>query len=570
MLVKKWEYKYKNIKREDIDSLSQKFNIPKVISTIILNRKIPLSDIEGYLSKSKKNIINPFDLLDMDKAVERVISAIDKKDKIVIYGDYDVDGITSTALLYDFLKSQGASVSYYIPDRKDEGYGINIMAVNRLTKAGTNLLITVDCGITAIGEVEFAKLQGMDVIITDHHTCKDRIPTAAVAVINPKREDEEYPFDALAGVGVAFKLMLAISMKLGLNTSEYFNRYVDLATVGTIADVVSLTGENRIIVSHGLLRLQNPSRPGLRALFEISGALSKPVTATTIGFAIAPRLNAAGRISTATTSVELLLEETYEKALSAATELNEENKRRQDMEKEILQDALNMIQGDVNFEKKKVIVLAKENWHQGVIGIVASRLCDMFYKPCILISHQNGIGKGSGRSIPTMNLFDALTHCDDLLTEFGGHSVASGLSINMSQFDNFCEKINKYAHSTLSDNDMIPTVKIDCPISSKSISLQSARLITKLEPFGIGNEKPTFSLADVHILSASTIGNENQHLRMRIEKDSISANCIGFGMGSYLEYIKQGAKADIAFTLEINTYMNNESVQLVIKDIKIH
>lgn len=568
MLVKKWEYKFKNLKKEDIDSLSEKFNIPRVISTIILNRKIPFLDVEGYLSKSRKNIINPYELLDMDKAVERIYTAIEKKEKIVIYGDYDVDGITSTAILYDFLLSQGANVSYYIPDRKDEGYGINIMAVNKLTKADTKLMITVDCGITAIGEVEFAKLQGMDVIITDHHTCKERIPTAAQAVINPKREDDEYPFDALAGVGVAFKLMLALAIRLNLNTTEYFDKYADLATIGTIADVVSLTGENRIIVNHGLLKLQKPSRPGIRALLEISGSLSKPVTATTIGFAVAPRMNAAGRLSSATTSVELLLEKDYNKALEIATELNEENKKRQETEKTILEDALNMISNDVNFEKKKVIVLAKENWHQGVIGIVASRLCDMFYKPCILISHTNGIGKGSGRSIPAMNLFDALNSCADHLTEFGGHSVAAGLSINMSEFDSFCEKINKYAQSLLTEDDMIPVVKIDCPISVKSISLQSAKIIERLEPFGIGNEKPSFSISAVKISAISCIGNENQHLRMKIEKDGISVNCIGFGMGNYISHINQGMVADIAFTIETNNYMNKETVQLVLKDIK--
>ena len=569
MLFKKWEYKYKTLKKEEINSISERFGIPKVISTIILNRKISSSDIEAYLSKSIKNIINPYEFLDMEKAVDRICQAIENKEKIVIYGDYDVDGITSTALLYEFLLSQGANVSYYIPDRKDEGYGINIMAVNKLTKSRTKLLITVDCGITAIGEVEFAKLQGMDVIITDHHTCKERIPTAAQAVINPKREDDSYPFDALAGVGVAFKLMLAVAIKLGLNTTEYFDKYVDLATIGTIADVVSLTGENRIIVNRGLLKLQNPTRPGIRALMEISGTLSKPVTTTTIGFAIAPRMNAAGRISSATTSVELMLEKDYQKALEIARELDNENKQRQEMEKTIFEEALQMISADVNFEKKKVIVLAKEGWHQGVIGIVASRLNDMFYKPCILISHSNGIGKGSGRSIAAMNLFDALSHCSDLLTDFGGHAIAAGLSINMPEFDAFAEKINKYAQSLLTEDDMIPVVKIDCPLGSKSLSIQNAKLISKLEPFGIGNERPTFSLLAARVDLVSTVGNENQHLRMKISKDSTTVNCIGFGMGKYASELKHGMLIDIAFTLEINNYMNTESVQLALKDIRV-
>ena len=569
MLVKKWEYKYKNLKKEEINSISERFGIPKVISTIILNRKISCDDISGYLSKSIKNIINPYEFLDMEKAVDRICQAIENKEKIVIYGDYDVDGITSTALLYEFLLTQGADVSYYIPDRKDEGYGINIMAVNKLTKAGTKLLITVDCGITAIGEVEFAKLQGMDVIITDHHTCKERIPTAAQAVINPKREDDTYPFDSLAGVGVAFKMMLAIAIRLGLNTTEYFDKYVDLATIGTIADVVSLTGENRIIVNRGLLNLQNPIRPGIRALMEISGTLSKPVTTTTIGFAIAPRMNAAGRIANATISVELMLEKNYQKALEIAKELDNENKQRQEMEKTIFEEALQMISADINFEKKKVIVLAKEGWHQGVIGIVASRLNDLFYKPCILISHSNGIGKGSGRSIAAMNLFDPPPHLPDFLTDFAGHAIAAGLSINRAEFDAFAEKINKYAQSILTEDDMVPVVKIDCPLGANSLSVQNAKLISRLEPFGIGNEKPTFSLSGARIDLINTVGNENQHLKMKITKDNTTVNCIGFGMGKYAAQLNQGMLIDIAFTLEINNYMNTESVQLALNDIHV-
>lgn len=570
MLVKKWEYKNKALTSEQINLISEKYRIPRVISTIIQNRGIAEEDIQGYLTKSIKNIINPYELLDMEKAVDRIMSALENNEKTVIYGDYDVDGITATSLLYDFLQSQGADVSYYIPDRRDEGYGINIMAVNKLVKQNNKLMITVDCGITAVGEVEFAKLQGMDVIITDHHTCKERLPMAAAAILNPKREDDDYSFDALAGVGVAFKLVLALAVRLGLNTTQCFDKYIDIAAIGTIADVVSLTGENRIIVSKGLAALQNPTRPGIRALLEVSGALSKPVTTATVGFAIAPRLNAAGRISNATSSVELLLEKDYTKALEIAHMLDEENKRRQEMEKHIFEEALEMISSDVNFEKKKVIVLANENWHQGVIGIVASRITERFYKPCILISHSNGTGKGSGRSISTFNLFDSLSHCSDLLTDFGGHSAAAGLSINMSELDAFSEKINKYADSMLSADDMIPLVKIDCNISPSSISVQSAKLIAKLEPFGVGNEKPVFSLMDAAVVYAGAVGNEKQHMRLKISRDGMEVNCIGFSMGKYLEFIKSGSRVDLAFTLEINSYMGNESAQLVLKDIRLH
>ncbi len=568
MLEKKWEYKNKALNQEQINKISKTYKIPRIISTIILNREIPEGEILSYLSKSVKNIIPPYDMLDMEKAVERIFKAVNEREKIVIYGDYDVDGITSTTLLYDFLKSNGADVSYYIPDRKDEGYGINIMAVNKLSRAGNKLMITVDCGITAVGEVEFSKLQGMDVIITDHHTCKERIPTAAEAVINPKREDNDYPFKALAGVGVAFKLVLALAIKLGINTNECFNRYIDIVAIGTIADVVSLTGENRIIVNKGIMAIARSARPGIRALLEVSGALNKPITPITIGFSLAPRLNAAGRLSSATTSVELLLENNYSKALEIAKALDDENKKRQEMERTIFNEAMDMIKADVNFDKKKVIVLAKEDWHHGVIGIAASKINDIFYKPCILISHSNGIGKGSGRSIPSMNLFDALSHCTDVLSDFGGHAIAAGLSINMADFDAFCEKINKYADTVLKDDDMTPYLKIDCPLSAQNISVGLAKLISRLEPFGTGNEKPVFSLLDTDVINISTVGNENQHLRMRIAKDNITINCIGFGMAEFANKIQPHSKVDVAFTLEINNYMNNETVQLALKDIK--
>ena len=570
MIDKIWIFKHKKLREDTINSISQEHHISRVISTILLNRGIDDNEISSYLKKSMSNIVNPTLMLDMDKAVERINSAVKNKEKIAVYGDYDVDGITSTALLYEFLSSIGADVEYYIPDRKGEGYGINIMAVNKLFKKGINLMITVDCGITAIGEVEFAKLQGMDVIITDHHTCKDRLPTAAAAILNPKRPDCEYPFDSLAGVGVAFKLILALAMANGMNTKEVFAKYVDIATLGTIADVVPLLGENRIIVDKGLKVLQRPRRKGLRAIMEVAGVLGKPITASTIAFAIAPRLNAAGRLGTATTAVELLLTKDDMRANEIALTLDAENKERQATEKQIFDEAIEMITSDPNFQKKKVIVLAHENWHQGVIGIVASRLCDMYYKPCILISHSNGIGKGSGRSIKSFNLFDALTHCEKHLTDFGGHAVAAGLNINMPDLEAFTNEINKYADKTLKPQDMIPTVEIDCPLSERSITLENAKMLSRLEPFGMCNEKPVFALAAAQVTDIAAVGADNKHLRMRISKNNHIINCIGFGMGELAAILNRGDFISIAFHMDINSYQGNESVQLLIKDIKLN
>ncbi len=568
MVRKKWRFRNESVTAEAVKAASQQNNVPMIIAQILLNRGVAPNEFRAFISKAKSGILNPLTMLDMEKAAERIVAALDKKEKIVIYGDYDVDGITSTAMVYEFLKSLGADVIYYIPDRRDEGYGINIMAVNKLIKQGMKLLVTVDCGITAIGETEFAKLQGMEVIITDHHTCKERIPTAAVAVVNPKREDDEYEFDALAGVGVAFKLVLAVAMKMGLSTGEYFDKYVDLAAIGTIADVVPLVGENRIIVEKGLQKLDNPARPGIRALLEVAGVADKKINAGTVAFALAPRLNAAGRLGTAVTAVELLLTNEPEDAKKIAEELDSENKDRQSTEQQINNEALEMIAQDAAFDKKKVIVLAKEGWHNGVIGIVASRITEMFYKPCILISLADGKGKGSGRSIAEFNLFDALSDSEELLTNFGGHSVAAGLGISESDIDAFTEKINKYADEHLAKEDMIPTVKLDSLLGGQNLNLATARMIATLEPYGMGNEKPVFAVKDAEVLNISTVGAENKHIRMRIEKDGVQVNCIGFGFGEFARLVESGSRVHIAFRLDINTYQGNESVQLVLCDVK--
>lgn len=569
MIRKVWKFRGENVNTQEVVSAAEKTGVPYIISNILLNRGIAPNEFGDFISKSKRNVLNPITMLDMDKAAKRIVTALENNERIVIYGDYDVDGITSTALLYDFLSSCGADVGYYIPDRKDEGYGINIMAVNKLIKDGVKLLVTVDCGITAIGEVEFAKLQGMDVIVTDHHTCKERIPQAAVAIVNPKREDDEYEFESLAGVGVAFKLAMAVTMELGKNAGECFEKYVDLAAIGTVADVVPLVGENRVIVDKGLATLQDSKRCGIKALLSVAGVADKKATAGTVAFALAPRINAAGRLGSAVTAVELLITKDSEKALDIAKELDASNKQRQETEYEINREALEMIENDKDFEKKKVIVLAKEGWHNGVIGIVASRIMERYYRPCILISITDGAGKGSGRSIASFNLFDALSHCDGLLTNFGGHSVAAGLGVNEENIAKFSEEINKYAQSVLTPEDMIPVVKIDCILTGRQLSLATVKMLSALEPYGMGNETPVFAIKNAKVISASAVGGEGKHLRMQIEKDGVRANCIGFGLGEYCEAIQPGGDVHLAFKMDINNYMGNESLQLVISDIKI-
>ena len=565
MQRKNWIYKQLNIDSENLKKLSGS----PIIATLLQNRGIySQEEAKAYFSKPLASIHSPFLFDGMEDACKRIISAISNNEKIVVYGDYDVDGITSTALLYRFLKSQNANVSYYIPTRADEGYGINILALNKIAKAGTKLLITVDCGITAVGEVEFAKLQGIDTILTDHHNCQEKIP-GALAVINPKLPDSDYPFSGLAGVGVAFKLALAIASKLSLKTSEVFSQYSDLAAIGTIADLVPLTDENRIIVDRGLKKIiSGSSFPGICAMLKICKTEPENVTSDTIAFSIAPRLNASGRLNSASHSVELLLTDDYKKAEEIAIELDAENLERRNTEQEIFSQALDIIENDTEFNKKKVIVLNNEGWHQGVIGIVASRICEKFYKPAIMISTEGIKGKGSGRSIPAFNLFNALEDASEHLSSFGGHSVAAGLNIKSSDIEAFKKHINAYADTCLTEEDFLPTLKIDCEIPAKSVNLTNVRFLSNFEPFGMGNETPVFSMHGVELKSFSLIGADKKHLRLTILSDVLQFNCIGFNMRDFEKILVPGMHYNIAFTLGINTYQGKELIQLRLKDIQ--
>lgn len=569
MPEKIWNYRHRELKPENVRRISKNLNIPPVITAILLNRNVSETDIPAFMAKSMKSVRNPMLMKDMDKAVKRIKTALDKHEKIVVYGDYDVDGITSTTLMYDFLASLGADVDFYIPNRENEGYGMNIKAVNRLIKQGVKLLITVDCGITALGEVSFAKLLGMDVIVTDHHTCTERLPEDACAVLNPKRPDCDYPFDGLAGVGVAFKLVLALAMLFKMNTTQCFNKYIDIVALGTIADIVPLLDENRIMTAKGVAAIASSSHPGIRALIKVSEADKRPFNATSVAFTLAPRLNAAGRLGSADAGVKLLLEKDYAAAEKMAQQLEEENRRRRSEEQIIYAQALEMLEADSELEKKKVIVLAKNGWHKGVIGIAAARICERFYKPCILLSiDEKGVGKGSGRSVQAFNLFNALAHCEDLLTAFGGHSAAAGLTIDEKSIEEFTKKINAYADNVLTAADMIPKLDIDYPVTEKDISVEAAKLLEGLEPFGAGNEKPVFALENARVYAADTMGADGRHLRLRISTGDKIINCAGFSMGELAKELNAGDNVSIAFNMDINRFRGAENVQLIIKDIK--
>lgn len=563
----KWIFKSSELPPERINAFSKECGVPYEFSTVLLNRGIENKEqLMQYMKKTLKNIHSPMLLPDIQPAVERIKKAVDEQEKIVIYGDYDVDGVTSTALLYSYLRSINAPVSYYIPDRIKEGYGVNIMAVNRLAKQGTKLLITVDCGITSVGEVELAKVLNMDVIITDHHTCKEKLPDA-IAVINPKRPDSEYPFRELCGAGVAFKIVLALAKEIGQNTTEVFNRYVEFAAIGTIADVVSLTDENRIIADRGVKLLQNTQIPGLKTLLEVCGVKNSPINSTTVAFMLAPRINAAGRMKNASSALELLLEEDSLKAYEQATELDKINRERQQTESDIFKEALEMIESDADFEKKKIIIWAKEGWHHGVIGIVASKITDMYYKPTIMLAVDGNSAKGSGRSVDGINLFDVLTACDEYLTQFGGHAMAAGLSLNMTDFEDFCLCANKYISDNIKE-EPIKALSIDCSVNADFISCDNAKRLSWFEPFGESNEKPVFAICGAKVVEASVMGADNKHLRLKINYGEKNIEAVGFSFGKYAQYLTKGRAVDLAFNLDINSFMGNEKVQLILKDIR--
>ena len=569
MSQKVWIYKNKDCTAGEIAQIAKENHIPPLAALLLKNRGIVRSaDISRYIKKSLEGIHDPSGLCDMDKATERVVYALEKKEKITVYGDYDVDGVTATALLVKFLKEHGADVSYYIPDRENEGYGINVMAVNKISKTGTKLMITVDCGITACGEVELAKSLGMDVIITDHHLCKEKLPSAA-AVIDPKRPDSQYPFDALAGVGVAFKFVLSIARALGEKTSECFFKYVEFAAIGTVADVVSLLDENRVIVQKGITSMKNTKNAGIKALLEVSSAADRDIGAGTVAFMLAPRINAGGRLGSAEKAVGLLLSEDDEEAAELAKSLEEDNRERRVFEQKIFEEALLMIKNDTEFDKKRVIVLAQEGWHHGVIGIVASRITERFYRPCILLScDEKGNAKGSGRSVEGFHLFDALSACSALLVKFGGHAMAAGLSLKAGDVDEFSKSINSYAEKKLGGTELIPKLDIDCELAASMVTVENAKMLEFMEPFGESNPKPVFSIRRAIIKKIDKIGADKTHLRLVMEKDGVMMNAVGFKMGEYADSKKEGDFIDAAFSLELNNFRNTLSAQLMLKDLK--
>lgn len=559
-MIKKWEFY--NSDEKLVDEICEKYNLNKVIGKIIVNRHVVNDeDVRIFIIPTRDDFHDPFLFKGMDIAVERIIKAINNKEKILIYGDYDVDGITSTTVLKKYLMDRGISVDTYIPNRLHEGYGLNKKAIDTIKERNIDLIITVDCGISAIEEVDYAVRLGMDIIVTDHHEVGEKLPNA-LAVIDAKRKDNTYPFRALAGVGVVFKLIQALSIKLEIKPEEYL-KYLDLVCVGTISDIVPLEGENRTIAKLGLMLIKVTRNLGLRELIKSSGY--KEIDSNTISFGVAPRINACGRMGHEEEALKLFLAEDLESATKITKELNEYNTLRQSTEKAIYEEAVQQIEKN-HLDANNSIVLGGKGWHHGVIGIVSSKVTDKYYKPSILLSFEDNIAKGSGRSVPGFDLYEGLAKCEDLLEKYGGHSMAVGLTLKKENLENFKERFEQIAKEK-NIKELVPIIYIDDELKLKDINMDLVKSISILEPFGEANKVPLFLIRNLKIDSIRALS-EGRHLKLTLRDENFVINAIGFELGYLAEEYRIGDRIDVVGTLEINSFNGFSSIQINMKDIR--
>lgn len=559
-MIKKWEFY--NSDEKLVDEICERYNLNKVIGKIIVNRHVVNDeDVRIFITPTRDDFHNPFLFKGMDIAVDRIIKAINNKEKILIYGDYDVDGITSTTVLKKYLMDRGISVDTYIPNRLHEGYGLNKKAIDTIKERNIDLIITVDCGISAIEEVDYAVRLGMDIIVTDHHEVGEKLPNA-LAVIDAKRKDNTYPFRSLAGVGVVFKLIQALSIKLEIKPEEYL-KYLDLVCVGTISDIVPLEGENRTIAKLGLMLIKVTRNLGLRELIKSSGY--KEIDSNTISFGVAPRINACGRMGHEEEALKLFLAEDLESATKITKELNEYNTLRQSTEKAIYEEAVQQIEKN-HLDANNSIVLGGKGWHHGVIGIVSSKVTDKYYKPSILLSFEDNIAKGSGRSVPGFDLYEGLAKCEDLLEKYGGHSMAVGLTLKKENLENFKERFEQIAKEK-NIKELVPIIYIDDELKLKDINMDLVKSISILEPFGEANKVPLFLIRNLKIDSIRALS-EGRHLKLTLRDENFVINAIGFELGYLAEEYRIGDRIDVVGTLEINSFNGFSSIQINMKDIR--
>ncbi|HOZ55267.1 MAG TPA: single-stranded-DNA-specific exonuclease RecJ [Clostridia bacterium] len=556
---KKWKcYEENNELAEKIES---RFSVSKLLAKILVNKGLVEEEkIKVFLNPTRSDFHDPYLMPDMSIAVDRISKAIEEKEKIIIYGDYDVDGITSITVLKKFLQDRGVDVDCYIPNRLEEGYGLNKNAINKIFENGYNLMITVDCGISGIEEIDYANSLGLEIIVTDHHEQGEFLPKA-LAIVDAKRKDNKYPFNQLAGVGVVFKVIQALGIKYGLDEKEYL-KYLDLVCVGTISDIVPLIDENRVIAKLGLKLVEMTQNIGLKTLLKDVGY--KKVDSTTVSFGIAPRINACGRMGHEQEALQLFLTDNILEAQKISEKLNEYNRARQETEKKIFEQALKIVEKEE--KNKPCIILGNDEWHHGVIGIVASKVTEMYFKPSILICFEGEDGKGSGRSIPGFDLHDALSKCGEYIDKFGGHSMAVGISVKKEDFENFKNEFQKYTAST-DIHSILPIVNIDEEITLKDFNLSAVNDLKYLEPFGEGNKMPIFMYKNLKINSIRALS-EGKHLKLTLKDDNFIMEAIGFNLGHLSTEYKIGDKIDVAGSLEINSFNSRETVQINLKDIR--
>ena len=548
--------------KNKIEEIKNKYKVNQLLATILANRNIlKEEDIRLFLNPTRNDFYNPFLITDMDIAVNRIIKAIENKENITIYGDYDVDGITSITVLKSFLNDIGVETNTYIPNRLIEGYGLNKEAIDKISKKGCNLMITVDCGISAIEEIEYANSLGIETIITDHHEAGNEIPKA-IAVIDNKRKDSKYPFRELAGVGVVFKLIQAIGITLKLKEESYL-KYLDIVCIGTISDIVPLVDENRVIAKLGLLLVAQTKNIGLRSIINSSGY--NKIDSNTISFGVAPRINACGRMGKAEEALELFLSKDKNEVNELTNKLNDHNRKRQETEKTIFENAVEKIKEE-HLDENKAIIVGGENWHHGVIGIVSSKITEMYFKPSILFSfEEDGIGKGSGRSIPGFDLHEALMKCSDTIEKFGGHSMAVGITVKKDNLEKFKKEFEQIATQSKID-EIIPIINIDAKVDLSDIDKEMVESLKQLEPFGEANKMPVFAFKNLKIDSIRALS-EGKHLKLTLKDNNYIINAIGFNIGYLANEYRIGDKIDVAGVLEINTFNGVDNLQINIKDI---
>jgi len=561
---KRWIIKKFN--KQVASHLQQQLNVHPVICQLLAQRGITtFEEARDFFRPQLSHLHDPFLMKDMDKAVDRIHIAMINKEKILIYGDYDVDGTTSVALVYSFLRKIYFEVDYYLPNRYTEGYGISSQGIDWAKENGYSLIIALDCGIKSIDKIDYANERGIDFIICDHHLPGEKIPSA-VAVLDPKRTDCEYPYKELSGCGIGFKLMEAYAKTHDTPKEELFP-LLDLAAVSIASDIVPITGENRIIAHFGLQQLNTNPRPGLKALIESSG-LKRTLTITDIVFSIGPRINAAGRIDDARNAVRLLISENPQHAVNNAEILNQKNTERREFDMNITTEALEILRSDPLQQNKKTTVLFQSHWHKGVIGIVASRMLDEFYRPTIILTESNGVVAGSARSVAGYDIYEAIQECSDLLEQFGGHKFAAGLTMKKENVTAFSERFEEVVAGTIEESMLIPEVAIDSELTLTDINLSFYNLLRQFEPFGPQNMTPIFLTRGVKDTGYSRIVKE-EHLRLSVKKgDNITVTGIGFGLKDLFPIVQSGNGFDIAYSLEESEWNGNKRIEIRARDLK--